>query len=132
MTVSGRLPILVLLGGIAIVLEPTRRNVLLWVLVCLGLVLLDVALALSPKRLVIEREAISQVRLGESARSNLLVTNPSRRTLHGHLRDAWVPSAGATGTTPGPGSDRAPGGRPPRTDHHVPSSTQWARTSRTR
>lgn len=97
MTVSGRLPILVLLGGIAIVLEPTRRNVLLWVLVCLGLVLLDVALALSPKRLVIEREAISQVRLGESARSNLLVTNPSRRTLHGHLRDAWVPSAGARG-----------------------------------
>ncbi|MBK6955553.1 MAG: DUF58 domain-containing protein [Actinomycetales bacterium] len=109
MTVSGRLPILVLLGGIAIVLEPTRRNVLLWVLVCLGLVLLDVALALSPKRLVIEREAISQVRLGESARSNLLVTNPSRRTLHGHLRDAWVPSAGARGerhTVRIPGGER--------------------------
>ena len=29
MTVSGRLPILVLLGAVAVVLEPTRRTVLL-------------------------------------------------------------------------------------------------------
>ncbi len=97
MTVSGRLPILVLLGAVAVVLEPTRRTVLLWSLVCLALVLLDVLLALSPTRLVIEREPVPSVRLGESAQSGVLVTNPTRRTLHGHLRDAWVPSAGARG-----------------------------------
>ena len=97
MTVSGRLPILVVLGAVAVVLEPTRRTVLLWALVCLALVLLDVLLALSPTRLVIEREPVPSVRLGESAQSGVLVTNPTRRTLHGHLRDAWVPSAGARG-----------------------------------
>ena len=97
MTVSGRLPILVVLGAVAVVLEPTRRTVLLWALVCLALVLLDVLLALSPTRLVIEREPFPSVRLGESAQSGVLVTNPTRRTLHGHLRDAWVPSAGARG-----------------------------------
>ena len=97
MTVSGRLPILVVLGAVAVVLEPTRRTVLLWALVCLALVLLDVLLALSPTRLVIEREPVPSVRLGESAHSGVLVTNPTRRTLHGHLRDAWVPSAGARG-----------------------------------
>jgi uncharacterized protein (DUF58 family) len=109
MTVSGRLPILVLLGGIAVALEPTRRTVLLWVLVCFGLVVLDVILALSPTRLVIERAAIPQVRLGESSRSEVVVTNPTRRTLRGHLRDAWVPSAGARGerhTVRIPGGER--------------------------
>ncbi len=97
MTVSGRLPILVLLGGVAVVLEPTRRTVLLWALVCLALVVLDVLLALSPTKLIVEREPILPVRLGESATSGVLVTNPTRRTLHGQLRDAWVPSAGARG-----------------------------------
>lgn len=97
MTVSGRAPILVALGAIAVVLEPTRRIVLLWVLLCLVLVLVDVLLALSPTRLVIEREPVPAVRLGESAQSGILVTNPTRRTLHGQLRDAWVPSAGARG-----------------------------------
>ncbi len=97
MTVTGRLPILVLLGGVAVVLEPTRRTVLLWVLLCLGLVLLDVLLAPSPTRLVIDREPIPQVRLGEAARSSLLISNPTRRRIRGAVRDAWVPSAGAVG-----------------------------------
>lgn len=97
MTVSGRLPLLILLGGVAVALEPTRRTVLLWTLLCLGLLILDVILALSPTKLVIEREPMTAIRLGESARSAVLVTNPTRRTLRGTLRDAWVPSAGAVG-----------------------------------
>ena len=39
MAVTGRLAVLVLLGGVAVVLDPTRRTVLLWVLVALVAVL---------------------------------------------------------------------------------------------
>ncbi len=99
MTVTGRLPLLVALGGIAVVLDPARRTVLIWLLLCLGLVLLDVLLALSPRRLTIVREPAGQVRLGEAGSSALLVTNPTQRTLRGRVRDAWQPSAG-------PGTDR--------------------------
>ncbi|MBK8468819.1 MAG: DUF58 domain-containing protein [Candidatus Phosphoribacter sp.] len=95
MSVTGRLPVLVLIGSVAVVLEPARRTVALWALICLGLVLLDIALALSPRRLVIEREPIAAVRLGEPTSSRLLVTNPTRRRLRGAVRDAWQPSAGA-------------------------------------
>ncbi len=99
MTVTGRLPLLVALGGIAVVLDPARRTVLIWLLLCLGLVLLDVLLALSPRRLTIVREPAGQVRLGEAGSSALLVTNPTQRTLRGLSRDSWQPSAG-------PGTDR--------------------------
>lgn len=97
MAVTGRLPLLVGLGAVAVVLDPTRRTVLLWLLVCLGLVLLDLALALPPGRLVLERSPIAPIRLGESTVSQVLVTNPTGRTLRGALRDAWQPSAGPAG-----------------------------------
>ncbi|MEV4758447.1 DUF58 domain-containing protein [Micromonospora sp. NPDC049559] len=41
------------------------------------------------------RSGARRVRLGESARVTLTVTNTSVRTLRGLVRDAWVPSAGA-------------------------------------
>ncbi|HRW19103.1 MAG TPA: DUF58 domain-containing protein [Dermatophilaceae bacterium] len=97
MAVSGLFPVLVLLGGFAIAADPSRRTVVLWALVCVVVAGVDALLALSPKRLVIEREPVAQLRLGEPGRTSLLVTNPTRRTLHGQLRDAWQPSAGARG-----------------------------------
>ncbi len=109
MAVTGRLPLLVGLGAVAVVLDPTRRTVLLWLLVCLGLVLLDLALALPPGRLVLERSPIAPIRLGESTVSQVLVTNPTGRTLRGALRDAWQPSAGPAGdrhTVRIPGGER--------------------------
>jgi len=109
MAVTGRLPLLVALGGIAVVLDPSRRTVLLWLLLCLVLVAIDLALALSPGRLVIERQPIGGVRLGEASASVLLVTNPTGRTLRGVLRDAWQPSAGPRGdrhTLRVPGGER--------------------------
>ena len=42
------------------------------------------------------RSGPRQVRLGETAEVTLTVTNTSPRTLRGLVRDAWVPSAGAT------------------------------------
>ncbi|MGV1008718.1 MAG: DUF58 domain-containing protein [Dermatophilaceae bacterium] len=95
MAVTGRLAVLVLFGAVAVLLEPTRRTVLLWVLLALAVTVLDVLLALSPARLRIEREPVAQVRLGLPGSSSLLVTNPSRRTLRAVIRDAWQPSAGA-------------------------------------
>ncbi|MDQ2782361.1 MAG: DUF58 domain-containing protein, partial [Actinomycetota bacterium] len=95
--VSGRFPLLLLAGLVAVVLQPTRQMVLLWVGIVLLVVVVDLVLAVGPGHLSIEREATSQVRLGESGASSLLVTNTSRRRVRGVLRDAWQPSAGATG-----------------------------------
>jgi uncharacterized protein (DUF58 family) len=39
--------------------------------------------------------SMSTVRLGETTLVSLLVANPGRRPVHGLLRDAWPPSAGA-------------------------------------
>lgn len=97
MAVGGRFPLLVLAGLVAVVLQPTRSMVLLWVAVCVGVALLDVALAVSPRRLELQREPTPQVRLGASGSTSLLVTNTSGRTVRGMLRDAWQPSAGAVG-----------------------------------
>jgi uncharacterized protein (DUF58 family) len=93
--VSGRLALLLLAGIVAVVLQPTREMVLAWVGICVALTVLDILLAVSPKRLVLEREPVDQVRLGAAGSTALLVTNPSRRTVRGVLRDAWQPSAGA-------------------------------------
>jgi len=69
-------------GGIGVVL-------LVVFLVCL----LDVALAGSPRTLVLTRGGDTSVRLGSTATTELMVANPGRR-VRGVLRDAWPPSAG--------------------------------------
>jgi uncharacterized protein (DUF58 family) len=97
MAVSGRLAVLVMAGAAAVVLVPTRRTVLLWVVLCLIVTILDAAVALSPRKLRIDREPDAQVRLGQAGQSALLLTNPTGRTFHGVVRDAWTPSAGAVG-----------------------------------
>ena len=97
MAVTGRLALVVLVGAVAVGLSPTRATVLLWVLVAAALAALDMALAVSPRRLRIEREPLPAIRLGEGATSALLLTNPTGRTLRALVRDAWVPSAGPSG-----------------------------------
>ncbi|HOF64760.1 MAG TPA: DUF58 domain-containing protein, partial [Dermatophilaceae bacterium] len=92
---SGRFALLILAGAVPVLIEPTRRTVLLWVLLCLALAVVDALLAASPRKLIVTREPLGAIRLGERAQSTLLVTNPTRRTLRGQLRDAWQPSAGA-------------------------------------
>jgi uncharacterized protein (DUF58 family) len=47
----------------------------------------------------LERAGQSSCRLGDSAEVSLRVTNSAKRRLRGVLRDAWVPSAGATPRT---------------------------------
>ncbi len=97
MALTGRVPVLLLAGIAAVVLRPERSTVWLWWMVTAVAIALDLLLALSPRRLHVAREPIGQVRLGVTGASPLLVSNPTRRTVHAVVRDAWQPSAGARG-----------------------------------
>ncbi|HET7476782.1 MAG TPA: DUF58 domain-containing protein [Dermatophilaceae bacterium] len=97
MALTGRTPLLLLLGLVAVLLSPTGLTVRVWWLVVLLAVLLDLALAVSPRRLELSRTGVRQVRLGESGSSTLLLANPGTRRLRARVRDAWQPSAGARG-----------------------------------
>jgi uncharacterized protein (DUF58 family) len=99
-TVSGRFTLLVALGVVPIVLlgnsQAAAAGILgLWLLLCVGLGLLDLALAGSPRAVRLERSLPSRVRLGETVTSALYVTNSGPRQLRAVVRDAWQPSAGA-------------------------------------
>ena len=100
MTVSGRFVALLALGVVPVVLlggEEALAYAALggWVLLCVVLGAIDLALAASPRRVRVTRELPARVRLGADATAELFVTNVGTRTLRGVLRDAWEPSAGA-------------------------------------
>ncbi len=97
MALTLRTVVLALLGLVPVLIWPSGDTVRLWWLAIVLLVAVDLLLAPSPRRLHLARSAPTQVRLGESTRSALLVTNPSSRGVRGSLRDAWPPSAGAAG-----------------------------------
>jgi uncharacterized protein (DUF58 family) len=94
---TGRVPLLLLLGLVPVALAPGLLTVRLWWLATVVLVGLDLLLALSPRRLVVTREQVAPVRLGVAGSSSLLLTNPGSRRLRAVVRDAWQPSAGARG-----------------------------------
>jgi len=93
--ITGRAVLLVLLGVVAAALAPGRGAVLAWALVVVALMVLDAALAGSPRALAVERVPQGPVRLGVEVGAQLVVTSTGRRRLRGVLRDAWPPSAGA-------------------------------------
>ena len=95
MAITGRAVLLVLLGVVAAALAPGRGAVLAWALVVVALMVLDAALAGSPRALAVERVPQGPVRLGVEVGAQLVVTSTGRRRLRGVLRDAWPPSAGA-------------------------------------
>ncbi|WP_328593313.1 DUF58 domain-containing protein [Lolliginicoccus suaedae] len=66
-------------------------------LLMLALIVTDWALAGSLREIEVTRSGERSVRLGESVESRLRIVNEGRRRVRGHARDAWVPSAGATG-----------------------------------
>jgi uncharacterized protein (DUF58 family) len=99
MALTGWFVLLVALGAVPVVALSTVAPAGLvlpgWLTLCAVLASLDLALAASPRALVLQRQTDARVRLTETARATLLITNPSRRVLRGRLRDAWEPSAGA-------------------------------------
>ncbi|WP_395691060.1 DUF58 domain-containing protein [Nocardioides sp.] len=97
MAITGRVPLLLLLGVVPVVLRPSVDTVWLWVLAVALLVGVDLLLAASPRSLGVERAEVGTVRLGQPAESRLLVTYGGGRHARGLVRDAWQPTAGATG-----------------------------------
>lgn len=95
MTISGRVPLLLLLGVAAVVLRPSGSTVLLWLLGVLLLAGLDLLLTPAPGTIGLSRRPPGTVRLGDPATSVLVVANPGSRRVHLQVRDAWQPSAGA-------------------------------------
>ena len=94
MSISWRVPVLLLAGVVLIVFWPQPTTAARWLLVVIVLVVLDLLLAPSPRKLKIIRDEVVPVRVGEQSESRLRLTNPGRR-MRADVRDAWQPSAGA-------------------------------------
>ncbi|GAA3591621.1 DUF58 domain-containing protein [Kineosporia mesophila] len=97
MTISGRAVVLAAIGLVPVVLWPGWGSLLGWAALFVVVVLLDLLLAGSARALRVHREPIATIRMGTSTPGSFVLTNPGRRTVRGSLRDAWQPSAGATG-----------------------------------
>jgi len=99
MAITGWFVLLVALGAVPVValstVAPAGLVLLGWLALVVVLAGLDLALAASPRALRLQRQTDARVRLTETARATLLISNPTRRTLRGRIRDAWEPSAGA-------------------------------------
>nr|WP_297424711.1 DUF58 domain-containing protein [uncultured Actinotalea sp.] len=96
MALTWRAVALAALGLAAVVLVPTTATALAWGVLVAAVCLVDLALAASPREVALTRSVPRSVRLTETTRSTLVVTNRSGRRLRATLRDAWQPSAGAT------------------------------------
>ncbi|MFD5225037.1 DUF58 domain-containing protein [Microbacterium sp. NPDC058342] len=91
---------LIALGVVPVVLlsamgHPVWAVFGIWLLLCAALVALDVALAASPRQVVVTRAVPARARLGEPVSAGVAVQNIGARTLRAVLRDAWQPTAGA-------------------------------------
>lgn len=97
MTITSRVPLLLLLGVLPVVLRPAMGTVWTWLLLVAAVTTLDWLLAPRPATLEISRRPPGTVRMGTPATSRLTLAATTRRTVRGVVRDAWQPSAGATG-----------------------------------
>lgn len=94
MVVTGRAG-LVALAGAALAPAGWAWVGALWAVLLVGVVV-DVMRAGRIADLRMTRDGGRSTRLGQPLTVTLTVTNEGRRAVHGRLRDAWVPSAGAT------------------------------------
>jgi len=97
MAITGRAALVAALGAL---LAPLGTG---WLLAVEGLlafaVAVDLALAAGVRDLRLARSGATTTRLGERVEVALTVTNTGRRRARGLLRDAWLPSAGASPRT---------------------------------
>ncbi|MDX6359415.1 MAG: hypothetical protein QOH37_2469 [Nocardioidaceae bacterium] len=95
MAITWRVPLLLLLGLVAVVLRPEVSTAWLWVLAVLVLTGLDLALAASPAVVGLDRLPTGRVRVGADTASTLAIENTGKGRVSLLVRDAWQPSAGA-------------------------------------
>lgn len=98
MAVSGWFVALVVAGVVPILLTNQPVVLALWLLLAVALAAIDLILAGSVRSVTTERDLPERLRLGETARVSLLLTNNGHRRVRGVVRDGWQPSAGATPT----------------------------------
>lgn len=93
MAISGRVPLLVLLGVVPTIIWPQPLTVIGWVLLVVIVSGIDLLAGVRPELLQFSRELPASVRLSETATSTVTVLNPTRRRARVQVRDAWPPSA---------------------------------------
>ncbi len=96
MILTGRAGLVALLCVLPVALAPWPATAFVGLLVFLAVaVLVDVALAGSPRALHLSRAGSTSARLGEPVDVELQVRNTGRARFRGVVRDAWPPSARA-------------------------------------
>jgi uncharacterized protein (DUF58 family) len=95
MTITGRVPLLLLLGLVAVLLRPAGSTVWSWLLVVAVLVGVDLLLTPAVRSLSVVRLPPGRVRVGHDSVSTIAVENTGTRRASLLVRDAWQPSAGA-------------------------------------
>jgi uncharacterized protein (DUF58 family) len=96
MAITWRAVALTALGVVPVLLLPVSFTVIGWALLVVVVCAVDIGLAASPRLLALRRTLPASVRLTDSTRSTLTLTNLSGRRMRALVRDAWQPSAGAT------------------------------------
>lgn len=100
MAISGRVPLLLLLGIIPVALLPAPGTILAWTGLIALLTWADYLLSARPQGIALRRELPPSVRLSEDATSHLTLTNTGNRGARIQVRDAWPPSANAAADRP--------------------------------
>lgn len=96
MVLTGRTGLVALMCVLPIALSPWPAGTFGVLLVTLlGVVMLDIALAASTRKLRYVRSPDRSARLAQQVDVGLLIHNDGRRRFRGQVRDAWPPSAGA-------------------------------------
>ncbi|MFE5632886.1 DUF58 domain-containing protein [Streptomyces sp. NPDC056543] len=99
MALTGRTALLAALGSLPVgILAPSWTGMLAVNAPLSLAILCDYVMAAPVRKLQFTRSGDTTVRLGDGAVVQLTVTNPSRRRLRAHLRDAWPPSSWLPGT----------------------------------
>jgi uncharacterized protein (DUF58 family) len=96
MALTGRAPLLLLLGLVPVVLRPAASTVWIWLGLVTLMLVLDWAMAVRPSKVTMVRGRSEQVRLGEPATTTITAENTAGRRVVALVRDAWQPTAGAT------------------------------------
>ncbi len=128
MSITWRVPALMLLGVVAVAVFPRGLTVFLWMAALVVLVVVDTLLAPSLRQLSVLRRASGSTRQGQPTETVLEVGNTGRQRIHGVLRDAWQPSAGARANRHR--LDLAPGDSTEMTTILVPTRRGDRRTDR--
>ena len=88
MALTGRFVALLALGAVPIIVLDAQWVLVAWIVLVILLTALDLALAASPRAVRVSRDLPARVRLGESVRAELILTNTGTRGIRGVVRDA--------------------------------------------